>query len=443
MVGTPMLQTRHSQIPAQYAEEQSAFDPWAFVRIFQKRWLYFAIPAILVAVAGSLFVVMRPATYMSKGTVLIESQQIPVELVRPTVAGTTAARVQVIEQRLLTRDNLLTVSSKFNVFVDKRNWLGHATRMSGTEILDKMRERTLIRPIEINARRVLQDNAIAFSLSFEHENPEIAGRVANELITLILAEDARNRSVRASETTQFLLREQKRLEATIGAVEAQIADYKRKNGEPMSAQTASQISTLRADLEQKAALYAPTHPALKPIQQQLAALEKTAAKSAEAAEALDGMQRQKTTAQSNLDEITQKLTIARRGEALERDQKAERLEVLEQPITPTEPVKGKRLKMLIGVMGAAFGIGMAGVFAAEMLDSSIRGSADLAKIIDSRLIVAIPYISVRAELQRSRRIRWLAVVGIACLGLAGLAAMHFLWVPLDELWDKLMLRFAG
>jgi uncharacterized protein involved in exopolysaccharide biosynthesis len=438
-----MLQTMHSQVPAQYPEEQAGFDPWHFVRILRKRWLYFAVPAVLIAAAGTAYVVMRPATYLSKGTVLIESQQIPVELVRPTVAGTTAARVQVIEQRLLTRDNLLAVASKFSAFSERRNWLGRSIKMSGTEILDKMRERTQIQPLEMNSRRPSQDNAIAFSLSFEHEIPEIAARVANELITLILAEDARNRSNRASETTQFLAREQKRLETVIGGIDAQIADFKRKNGEPVSSQSLSQISTLRAELEQKAALYAPSHPAMKPIQQQLAAVEKTLAQSAAVADVLDGFQRQKTAAQTNLDDVNQKLTVARRGEALERDQKAERLEVLEQPITPTEPVKGKRLKMLIGVLGAAGAIGFAGVFAAEMLDNSIRGSADLVKILDSRLIVSIPYISVRAELQRTRRVASLAAVILIAVIASGVVGVHYFWLPLDELWDKLLVRFAG
>lgn len=438
-----MLQTRHSHMPAQYPEEPSEFDPWHFVRLAQKRWLYFVIPAILVFVLGTVYIAMRPATYLSKGTILIESQQIPVELVRPTVSETAAARVQLIEQRLLTRDHLLSVSKKFHVYLEARNWLGQLKGLSGTETLDKMRAQTQIRPLEINGRRGRQDNAIAFSVSFEHENPEIAAKVANEFVTLILAEDARNRSSKASETTQFLLREQKRLETAIGAIDAQIADYKRKNSEPISAHMSTQLSTLRAELEQKAAIYAPSHPALKPLQQQLATLEKISAQSTAAADALEAFQRQRTTTQLTLDDVSQKLTVARRGEALERDQKSERLEVLEQPITPTEPVKGTRLKFLAGVIGAAFGIGVGGILAAEGMDRSIRSSSDLAKIVDSRMIVSIPYISIKAELRRTRRRIWLGSAGIICLVAAALAATHYFWMPLDELWDKFVLRMMA
>ena len=57
---------------------------------------------------------------------------------------------------------------------------------------------------------------------------------------------------------------------------------------------------------------------------------------------------------------------------------------------------------------------------AEMLDKSIRGSRDFAGVVDSRLVVAIPYISTAGEIrQRKRKIvlLWviLAVVAI-CRG---------------------------
>ena len=50
--------------------------------------------------------------------------------------------------------------------------------------------------------------------------PDVATKVANELMTLFLNEDARNRTNRAMETTRFLAREAQRLEAELAAIEA-------------------------------------------------------------------------------------------------------------------------------------------------------------------------------------------------------------------------------
>jgi uncharacterized protein involved in exopolysaccharide biosynthesis len=440
-----MLHNSQSQLQAPYEDQARGLDLWHYFDIAKKRWLFFVLPTVLTVTIGALVVILKPATYMSQGKILVESQQIPIELVRPTVTATAAARIQVIEQRVMTRDNLLAIANKFHAFDSQRNLFGGTSRLSGTEILDKMRERTQIKAIELETARrsPTQNNTIAFSVSFEHERPEMAMRVANELVTLILTEDARSRTNRAAETTQFLVREQKRLEVARGAVEAQLAEFKRKNSDAVPAPVMLQLATLRAELQQKAAIYSPSHPALKPIKQQIDSLEKMTAQSAEIGAGLEALLRQRTSIQNNLDDVAQKLTIARRGETLERDQQAERLEILEQPIMPTDPVKGKRLKLLFAVFGLAFAAGVGGIFAAETLDRTVRGTSDLASIIDSRLIVGIPYISTRAESLRTRKQITRGALAATVAVLAGLAAIHFLWIPLNQVWDKILLRMTG
>jgi uncharacterized protein involved in exopolysaccharide biosynthesis len=434
-----MLQ--NNQVQALYREPETSFDPRHYFEIFKKRWLFFVVPAILVAAVGAAIVILRPATYISQGKILIESQQIPVELVRPTVTATAAARIQVIEQRVMTRDHLLAVARKFQVFADHPRWWGGG-RLSSTEILDKMRARTQLKPIELDLRQSRQ-NALAFSISFEYERPDVAMRVANELLTLILAEDARTRTSRAVETTQFLAREQRRLEVELASLETQILEFRRKNPEAASDHVLSQLMTLRSDLEQKLAIYSPTHPSVRPLRQQIAALEKVATESAEIAANFDSLQRRRSAIQKNLDDVAQKLTVARRGETLERDQQSERLEIIEQAVMPTQPVKGNRLKLLVMVFGLAFAGGVGSVFAVEMLDRTVRGTSDLASMIDTRLIVGIPYIATKAEVARNRRRIILGAQLAVGLVVAALAGVHFLWTPLDELWDKILLRIMG
>ena len=61
-----------------------------------------------------------PPTYLSEGKILVQSQQIPTELVRPTVTSAAQERIQVIQQRTMTRDNLIAIADKFQLFPDKR-----------------------------------------------------------------------------------------------------------------------------------------------------------------------------------------------------------------------------------------------------------------------------------------------------------------------------------
>lgn len=440
------LQNTASHAPSFYGDDGGGLDLRRYYDAFKKHWLLVLFACGVILMIGIPIVFLRPATYLSQGKILIVSQQIPIELVRPTVTATAAARVQVIEQRVMTRDNLLGVVNKFQLFTNEKNWLRQPVRLSGTEALDKMRERAKIKPVELDIDKdgpKRRDNTIAFSVSFEHEDPELSARVANELVTLILAEDARTRTSRAAETTQFLTREQKRLEGEIGSVDAQIAELKRKNRDTVSGKSVEQLAMLKADLQQKAALYAPSHPALRPLQQQIDALEKLTAQSAEFTASMDVYDRQHTALQKNLDDIAEKLLIARRGETLERNQQSERLEVIEQPITPTTPVKGNRMKFLVAVIGAAVAAGLGTTVFTEMMDQSVRRTSDLARVIDIDLIVSIPYISTKHEQRRARKRVAGGALTATTLAAVGVAVVHLFWMPLDQLWEKLLVRFMG
>src|SRR4029077_12547145 len=152
--------------------------------------------------------------YLSEGKILISSQQIPTELVRPTVSTLANERIQYIQQRIMTRDNVVALAKKFNLSM---GWQG---RVSGSEMTDFIRERTKIKPLEGTLGERKQ--AIAFSVGFEYERPDVATRVANELVTMILNEDVRTRTSFASETTKFLDSDVKRLENQLSAINEEI-----------------------------------------------------------------------------------------------------------------------------------------------------------------------------------------------------------------------------
>jgi hypothetical protein len=67
-------------------------------------------------------------------------------------------------------------------------------------------------------------------------------------------------------------------------------------------------------------------------------------------------------------------------------------------------------------------------FLLEMLDTTIRRSADIFSIVDSQLVVPVPYILTKAEqLQNMRRIR--LVIVAALLLLASLLVLAYFMMP--------------
>ncbi len=90
-------------------------------------------------IGGSGRAFLWPPTYLSKDKILVQSQQIPSELVRSTVTNAAQERIQVIQQRTMTRDNLIAIADKFQLFPEKR------TLMSVTELVELMKKNTKIR----------------------------------------------------------------------------------------------------------------------------------------------------------------------------------------------------------------------------------------------------------------------------------------------------------
>ena len=449
-----MLQNDPSHRQAAYEGDDLGLDPSYYYGILKKRIFYILVPFVLVLVAGSAAAMLWPPTYLSEGKILVESQQIPVDLVKPTVTTASKERIQVIEQRVMTRDNLLAILDKYQMFADQRDSL------SRTELLDLMRQNTKIKPLELDQATGRTDGltTIALTVGFTDRRPDVATKVANELITLFLNEDARNRTNRAMETTKFLAREVQRLEGDLAAIDAKIADFKRKYVALGPDQTLPQLAVLKAELAQKSGVYSKAHPDVLRLKRQIAAIEQmtmpsaataTATATAAAAgspidkDALDALQAQRTSIQKNLETAADKLSAAQLGEKLERDQFAERLQVLEQAVMPQKPIKPNRGKILALALLGAVMAGFVGVFAVESLDRTIRGSRDLASVADGHLILAIPYISTRAELGRKKS-RIALVLGLFAVALvATLAAAHFFWRPLDELWTILLDRLIA
>ncbi len=165
--------------------------------------------------------IVLPPVFKSTATILVESQQIPTDLLPSTITTFADERIQVIRQRIMTRENQMRIIKKYRLFADE------AVSMTTANMLAVMQQSTGVKPIHAGGGR-RGAAAIAFEISFEHRSPETAQAVANELVTLFLNENARTRTERASETTEFLTREAKKLEAELSRVESQLASYKQK-----------------------------------------------------------------------------------------------------------------------------------------------------------------------------------------------------------------------
>ncbi|MGD2076361.1 MAG: lipopolysaccharide biosynthesis protein, partial [Gammaproteobacteria bacterium] len=172
-----------------------------------------------------------PATFTSSATILIKEQDIPPELVRSTVTSYASQRIQAISQRVMARPNLLEIIDKYDLYTDERK------RLTTEEIVEEMRENISLDMIDaqvVDPRSGRPTAAtIAFRLSFSGEHPGQVQKVANELMSLYLKENLKERSQQASETLTFLSEEADRLRVEIAKSEEKLAAFKEEHADAL------------------------------------------------------------------------------------------------------------------------------------------------------------------------------------------------------------------
>lgn len=150
------------------------------------------------------------------------------------------------------------------------------------------------------------------------------------------------------------------------------------------------------------------------------------------------LQRDYLSLQQSYQETTSRLQAAVEAMELEEGQMAEKLIVIEPPLTPEVPVKPNRKALiLLGVVFAS-GIGVGSTAMAEYFDSSVRDAQNLAKISGSPVLGSIPYLRTRRDKIKAwmTGLTWVLIL-IVLAGIA-LALIHNFYSPLDILWIDIL-----
>ena len=198
-----------------------------YLGALRRRWKLAGAVGAGVLVLGIVVAFALPSVYRSRAIILIETQEVPAALVQTTVTTYAAQQIEVISQRVMTTANLSKIIEKFDMYQDERRQM---PMWAVAQLMGQGVRRDLITSEVVDPRKGLpQQLVVAFSIAFEHGDPELAQKVANEMTTLYLDENVRARTEQTAETTAFLSDEVARLEAEIGEMEKQLAVFKEEN----------------------------------------------------------------------------------------------------------------------------------------------------------------------------------------------------------------------
>ena len=210
------------------AEPARSPSPLSVLRRRRRAFFLAAAAVLLLAILAAIF---WPPRYSATGVILIEQQELPADLVRSTVSSYASQRIQVISQRVMTTENLAGIIQRYNLYADLRK------RHPREEVIKRMRSDTTLQMISadvIDPRDGRPTKAtIAFSISYSSPSPELASKVANELVSLYLQQNIESRQQSSRDAAVFLTGQSARLDKEIKELQAKIADFKEKHADEL------------------------------------------------------------------------------------------------------------------------------------------------------------------------------------------------------------------
>lgn len=395
-----------------------------FIGLLIRRRLLIGAVTVFGIVMTLLYVMAKPDVFESTAVIQVQS---------PTVAGSdsdavrenSAQRLQAIQQQLTTRENMLAVIERHQLYAaapltdDQKV---HLLRISlRFETVASAAAAGFGQPSEVSA----------LLISAQADNRAQAVRIANDFAQGILDAGANTQIERAREALGFYSEEKARLKAQIDALGARFSAFQAQNREALPAQRdlmSSELTGLETELRtldqslvgarnERAVIAAKTNLRVtdrrqldslaaqidtlaaqgKALETRRAEILTTFAKAQDTDLAIVEYQRNLAQLQAQYDVVTRRSADAETDAKLQDRQQGETFTLLERAVEPDYPISGGRRKLaMVGAMGSLF----LGILVALILDHIrpvLRTRGQLERELDLRPIVAIP------EIKKPRR----------------------------------------
>ena len=183
---------------------------WA---LFLRRLPVMMALLLICSGAGLVTAFKLPPTYTTQARMLVEAPQIQVERQLEVEAS---EQLQVIEQRLMTRANLIDIANRYQVFADLR-------QMNPDQVVSNMREGTRIR------RTAGRGEAATMTVQFTARTGAIAANVVNAYVTLILDASTRQSEEVTENNLNFFEQEVARLGQDLDRQSLRIVEFRNQN----------------------------------------------------------------------------------------------------------------------------------------------------------------------------------------------------------------------
>ena len=180
---------------------------------WRRKWLILSF-VVLGIVMGGIVAWLKEDMYRSETVILIEQQKIPEKYVSSVVGGSTAERVAIMTQQILSRTNLQKVVDEFDLFPEVIKYKGYDV------VTEELRENIRIQT------KGTGGEVEAFTISFAHSDPMMAMKVTAKLASQYIDENLKIREQFIEGAMEFLDQELVSAQEALEQKERALSEYR-------------------------------------------------------------------------------------------------------------------------------------------------------------------------------------------------------------------------
>ncbi|GAA6190148.1 DUF874 domain-containing protein [Phaeobacter sp. NW0010-22] len=402
----------------------SIFSLDDFLDMTRRRALLIFVVIVLGTLVSLGLALSQTHEYESAEVLQIVQPKIADDFAKSTVDGSSARRLQMIQQRLMARDMVLEIADRLGVFADQPD-------KRDSEKVAIIRQAVNIEGVAAARDGYTDDGTISvLTITARMPTPELAQRLAHEFGTRTIELSKQSRREKANETLAFFQAQEQTLAAEISALEDEITKYRNDNNLSLPGSVAfrrEEIATINSglleiarerievergmELVEKNERRATADRLRGDFQEKLATLDAQSelllAKKRELEQLIESSpgierrlasyDRRLTQLRDEMERIAGRRTDAELGLRLEDDRQAERLTVIEEAAQPDFPVTESRKKKAVVGAGLSVFVAFALAIFLDIRNPVLRSSAQVERELGFKPVVTVPYLDTSAR----------------------------------------------
>ena len=219
-----------------YTVSRRTLDVEDYIDILRRHKGWIFGPFLFTLVASVVGGYLWPDTYISRGVIKVEPQQVPESLVQSTMTRDMFDRINSMAESIESRDKLTEIIRTNNLYSKE------LSREPMEDVIDEMKKKI---GIDMGQNQSASRQVPAFGVTFQYPDRHLAQKVVTDLMSRFLDENFRSQSNQTFQSTEFMKDLAEAAGKDLDTIEDRLAAYKVENNGRLPEQESNNYTKLQ------------------------------------------------------------------------------------------------------------------------------------------------------------------------------------------------------